>query len=319
MRHAGEASIRPQSSPRRAISRERYLATLVVASLAFIPASAAAHIPIFFGLAKAVGLVAGNAKLIDVQARRAYANAERKGTCEERTALLRTALNDATPLIKLARDIYADAGDTSVEEPSGEKELTTYRDGGGRRLAYAHFDKVRNEMVIVFRGTRLALSDVTTDLVSITGIETAYYKWAAELVARLTSDNPSTSIIVTGHSLGGGLALYAALKTPTVRAVVFNATGLGWTKWLRLSHAERARLNAATTAIATRNLDHIDPVTAVSMARRTVLPGMLIVLRSEARTLVALHGAVEVAHAMEEALRHPGEDDCDGVIAARAR
>ena len=176
MRHAGEASIRPQSSPRRAISRERYLATLVVASLAFIPASAAAHIPIFFGLAKAVGLVAGNAKLIDVQARRAYANAERKGTCEERTALLRTALNDATPLIKLARDIYADAGDTSVEEPSGEKELTTYRDGGGRRLAYAHFDKVRNEMVIVFRGTRLALSDVTTDLVSITGIETAYYK-----------------------------------------------------------------------------------------------------------------------------------------------
>jgi hypothetical protein len=50
-----------------------------------------------------------------------------------------------------------------------------------------------------------------------------------------------------------------------------------------------------------------------------VLPGTLIVLRSEARTLVALHGAVEVAHAMEEALLHPSEDDCDGVIAARAR
>ena len=100
-----------------------------------------------------------------------------------------------------------------------------------------------------------------------------------------------------------------------VRAVVFNPVGLGWTKWLRLSPIDRARINAATTVIATRNLDHIDPVTAVSLARRTVLPGTLIVLRSQAHTIVALHEAVEVTHAMEEVLSHPREADCDGVIA----
>src|SRR5262249_16103890 len=82
-------------------------------------------------------------------------------------------------------------------------------------------------------------------------------------------------VIATGHSLGGGLVLYAVLHNPGVEGVAFNPVGLSWWTWLRTSRADRMRTNSALTVVSTHNANHIEPITALSLAHRSVLPGAL--------------------------------------------
>lgn len=49
----------------------------------------------------------------------------------------------------------------------------------------------------------------------------------AEILARVAMDKFGGEIILTGHSLGGGLAQYASLRTG-LRAVAFNSAGIGF-------------------------------------------------------------------------------------------
>ena len=210
-----------------------------------IPAAANAHAPILFAVTKAFGFVAGNAKLVDVQANRAYRKALRPGTCEERRERIAKMLPDALRLSRYARDIRdrdADLQQAGVETMDLGDGRTAYYEAAGRRYAEVRVDASRNEAIVVFLGTRLSVtSDLTTDVLSLTGIQTAYYKWAAELVTQVTREHPGMQVIVTGHSLGGGLVLYAVLRNPGVQGVAFNPVGLSWLTWLSTSRAERAR------------------------------------------------------------------------------
>lgn len=120
-------------------------------------------------------------------------------------------------------------------------------------------------------------------------------------------------VIATGHSLGGGLAIYAVLQNPGVRGFVFNPAGVALLTWTTTGAADRARTNAALTVVSTRSDGHIEPVTALSLAGRSVLPGHIVVLEADADGPIALHSAATVVRALEQVeASGAGGSACDG-------
>jgi hypothetical protein len=103
------------------------------------------------------------------------------------------------------------------------------------------------------------------------------------------------------------------MRNPGVKGFAFNPAGLALLTWTRTSAADRARTNAALTVVSTRSDRHIEPVTAVSLAGRSALPGHVLVLDSDALGPVALHSAAAVVAALEqvEATKAAGPV-CDG-------
>ncbi len=91
--------------------------------------------------------------------------------------------------------------------------------------AYLLQDKLTGAYVLSFRGTD-DLVDWADNLGQQNGVTTAQCQRAIDLAAQLKKVIPGgTTVTVTGHSLGGGLATAAALKLKT-EAVVFNPAGL---------------------------------------------------------------------------------------------
>lgn len=181
-------------------------------------------------------------------------------------------------------------------------------------------DEERRQAVVVFSGTRLAVNtDVSTDVLSFAGIETGYYRWASTLVAQVAREHPGMEVMVTGHSLGGGLALYAVLQNAGVKGFAFNPAGLGLLTWATTRRADRARTNAALTVISTRNAGHIEPVSAISLAGRSVLPGHIRVIEVDEIRPAVLHAANTVVAALEQvaATRADGEA-CEGDLGVLA-
>lgn len=88
-------------------------------------------------------------------------------------------------------------------------------------------NKQTREIVVSFRGTT-TMEDVKTDLEIIKGThtQTAKYQDAVEIVAKVQTkyaDWPQSSrIVLTGHSLGGGVAIHVAKQYPGLNAYVYN-------------------------------------------------------------------------------------------------
>lgn len=121
--------------------------------------------------------------------------------------------------------------------------------------------KKSNEIIIAFRGTEITeLGDLKADVQNFSNAKPEQYQQALDFVAGVLNDVPPgvDKITLTGHSLGGGLASYAALYFGA-NAVVFNGAGLG--QGLRANipqqHMERQQS-------LVRNIDlKSDPVTAL--------------------------------------------------------
>ncbi len=300
------------------------LAAMLLAA-APLPASAE-HGPHAIGaLFRLFGIIRGETREIDREAMANFEAAPRTGSCEERRTEFLKMLPEALRFARYARDIYERDHEAKMKA-EGLKTLdlgdghTAYYQAAGRRYAEVHVDAERHEVVVVFRGTRLSVgSDVSTDVLSFIGLETGYYDWTSSLVARMVREHPGMSVVATGQSLGGGLTIYAVLHNPGVKGYAFNPAGLSLLAWGTTSRAERDRVNDALTVISTRNALHIEPVTAISLAGRSVLPGHIFVLETGALNPLTLHSAKTVAAALEHSASADAEREvCDGDLGVLA-
>lgn len=265
------------------------------------------------------------AREIDRDAMRAFERAPREGSCEARRTRILAMLPETLRLARFSRDI----GGKNHEAKMRAEGLATLDLGGGRtayfrsngrRYAEVLLDRERRQAVVVFHGTRPRVkSDLTTDVLGFIGVETRYYRWAAELVAQVVRDNAGFEVVATGHSLGGGLAIYAVLKNPGVKGYAFNPAGLALLTWAGTGAADQARTNAAVTVVAIRNEKHIEPVTAISLAGRSVLPGRILVLEVDEGNAATLHASETVVSALEAAAAAQAAGElCQGDIGVLA-
>jgi hypothetical protein len=286
----------------------------------FTSAAAQAHPYLFY---KALVFAAANAKIVGWQASHAYRNAPRSGTCVERQDRLVQMLPEALRLGGYAQDIYEHSEDLEASGPK-MKDLgdgyTAYYEPNGQRYAEVRVDAARLEAIVIFRGARHFLSsEMSAGLISLVGIETSYYRWGSALVAQVAREHPGMHVIATGHSLGGGLVLYAALHNPGVEGVAFNPVGLSWWTWLRTSRADRMRTNSALTVVSAHNANHIEPITALSLAHRSVLPGKLYFIDSQASSPLELHSMATLLAGLEQiAATDARGSACEGVLGSLA-
>jgi hypothetical protein len=103
----------------------------------------------------------------------------------------------------------------------------------GNDMRAALYTDGNGHYVLAFAGTD-SFSDVLTDIYQGVGLDTRQYDQARRLGQRL-SDEYGDDLVMTGHSLGGGAASYAALATGTT-AVTFNAAGLSDANIERAGH-----------------------------------------------------------------------------------
>ncbi len=83
-------------------------------------------------------------------------------------------------------------------------------------------DEKSERLVVAYRGTDFSsIKDWGNNLALR---EPAQYSEAYRELKRIRSENPDASITVTGHSLGGGIALNMSLRFNGIDAVVFNAS-----------------------------------------------------------------------------------------------
>src|SRR5262245_14276150 len=270
------------------------------------------------------GIKEGSRKVQD-EAIRIYKDTPRRGSCQERRTRILATLPDALRFARLAHSIYSSKHDAEMRS-AGLSRLdlgsgrTAYFESSGRRYAEVHIDEARRWAIVVFRGTRPTVqSDVAANVTNFVGLPTGYYRWASDLVAQVVREHPGMQVIATGHSLGGGLAIFAVLRNPGVKGFGFNPAGLAKLTWAKASRAERARTNAALNVVSTRNEHYVEPVTAISLAGGSVLPGHILVLEANALQPVALHSAATVVAALEEVEEsNAGGSVCDGDLGVLA-
>ncbi len=142
-----------------------------------------------------------------------------------------------------------------------QKVFVPFKGTDGRQWGHIHHERMRSglewslyerqnaegktERVLAFAGTT-SVKDWGTNFLQAS-IPPAQYQEALEVanrIAKQTHQDSDVSLVITGHSLGGGLAQYAALHTGT-RAIVFNSAPLG----LRSYPLDSGVLQAASSRI----------------------------------------------------------------------
>ncbi len=134
-------------------------------------------------------------------------------------------------------------------------------------------------VAVVFRGTRAdSASDIVTDLGHAFGLAMPYYAWADAVLAEVARRFPGRRVIAAGHSLGGGLAMYAAARNG-LEARVFNPAGLSdGVVGRELDPVRLSRAAAGIRAYVAREGERFDPVATLSLAGRSHILGQIVLV-----------------------------------------
>jgi hypothetical protein len=147
-------------------------------------------------------------------------------------------LPDAPDAMAMAADVYNDEstlGDTHLRRLSDQELLDAgidpamMEDKESGFHAAIYRNENTGEMVLVFEGTdMMSRADWLTNGKQGLGLETTQYEMAQRLGQRFDRSFPDDNKMITGHSLGGGLAAYAGLSTGNedIKVITFNASGL---------------------------------------------------------------------------------------------
>ncbi|MDD1784253.1 DUF2974 domain-containing protein [Enterovibrio sp. ZSDZ35] len=108
--------------------------------------------------------------------------------------------------------------------------------------------------VIAFRGSELGTSDWVTNGIMAAGDVPPQYKFTIGESVRLVNKYSNYSIHFTGHSLGGGLATVAAIRTGKP-ATIFDASGIGDAVLNKIKQSmQRGGLSSSAWANNARNI-----------------------------------------------------------------
>lgn len=184
-----------------------------------------------------------------------------------------TDARNASALLSFATDAY---GDSNVKLPPGWEEVPSRELGslglnptdlvgndGFRAAVYRDAD---GHVVIAFAGTEpTSWKDWQTDLAQALGFLPSQYEKAIEIGKKVAQHVGSDNLVLTGHSLGGGLAAAASLATGA-SAITFNAAGVH----SNLRH-DLAGVNPGAAANSDRLIHNYyvdgDPLTELQQAR----------------------------------------------------
>lgn len=139
------------------------------------------------------------------------------------------------------------------------------RDGFGARLL---IEERTGNIVVSYRGTggesSLDLEDIFTDAHQALGGLPREYSMASTLLNAVQAANGDRLINTVGHSLGGGLAVWAAGNSSNIdnlSVATFNAAGLAPENYTRFGSEKYAKLMRVTTNVSSIG----DPVSSVKM------------------------------------------------------
>jgi hypothetical protein len=202
--------------------------------------------------------------------------------CRETGAALDERREEFLLAARLSRDIYNRA-EGRIKRRPGEDErkeieqdgqrITLWFDPASDGYAEVHHDALDGAEVVVFRGTQIThVRDLTTNLGQFVNIVPERYQWAAWLLDQTAGEAPGKRLLAVGHSLGGGLAAYAALAHGA-EAVTFNPAGLSRGALATLpGSAPEASGRKIVTFIACSGKT-LDPVSALSLAGDGMIAG----------------------------------------------
>lgn len=194
----------------------------------------------------------------------------RPDTCSIRRERLAGKLADALRYIEHSHAIYASnrlAASGATDDPARR----IFQDPYGHH-SELHLDHATHEAILVFRGTQ-SRDDMMTNVGHFLGIEMPYYVWAADVANSVRAEYPGWNLVATGHSLGGALAMWAAIQVEGFEAVAFNPAGLSFKVWDTLDPYDQARATEQVSAFVAVTPTAVDPVSAMPIAGLTAIPG----------------------------------------------
>lgn len=234
------------------------------------------------GLQDFARFAAAQYQRIETATQTALASERGFGTCEQRAEAFSLVLPQAAYLADLNRDLYHHTYDGQMwqkgatmmtAEVAPGVQITVYRDPATDGYAELYPAKDDQAAVLIFRGTQVtSVNDILANITQFAGAIPPKYQWASALTAQTVRELNGQRLIVSGHSLGGGLAMYAGLKN-NVPAVTFNPAGLSKMAFDGLPEQALIQASDQTTTYISRSGSAVDPVSALSLAGDSIIIG----------------------------------------------